>query len=83
VLLPEAGAPAALAAAERIRQALASLATPHEGAVIRVTVSIGVGCWRDTEPDLEAALRRADAALYRVKASGRDGVALEAPAPAE
>jgi diguanylate cyclase (GGDEF)-like protein len=80
VLLPETGAPTALAVAERVRQALASLAIPHEGGVIRVTASIGVAAWRETELDVEAALHRADAALYRVKTRGRNGVALEGPA---
>jgi diguanylate cyclase (GGDEF)-like protein len=57
----------ALEAGRRLREAV--------GALGEVTISIGVTFVRPGEPDAEA-LARADAALYEVKGSGRDGVAL-------
>jgi diguanylate cyclase (GGDEF)-like protein len=46
-----------------------------EDADLGVSVSVGVAVPGDGEPD-QAVLARADRALYRVKAAGRDGVAL-------
>ena len=57
----------ALDAGRRLREAVAAAG--------EVTVSIGVTLPRQGESD-QAALARADEALYAVKASGRDGVAL-------
>jgi diguanylate cyclase (GGDEF)-like protein len=76
-LLPQTEAPAAWLIAERIRGALAALEIPFEGRMIRVTASLGVASWSSSEGGIEAALDRADAALYRVKRAGRDGVAME------
>jgi diguanylate cyclase (GGDEF)-like protein len=78
-LLPETDAPAAWLIAERIRGALAALEIPFEGRVIRVTASVGVAEWSPDDGGVEAALNRADLALYRVKQAGRDGVAMEPP----
>jgi diguanylate cyclase (GGDEF)-like protein len=59
--------------AERIRRATAALALSEGGAEIRLTVSIGVASLRAAE-SLDALLTKADAALYRAKAGGRDRV---------
>jgi diguanylate cyclase (GGDEF)-like protein len=64
----------ALEAGRRLRAAVAD-------ADLGVTVSIGVAVPREGEPDA-AVLGRADRALYRVKAAGRDGVALADDEPA-
>jgi diguanylate cyclase (GGDEF)-like protein len=58
----------ALEAGRRLRAAVAD-------ADLEVTVSIGVAVPREGETDA-SVLGRADRALYRVKAAGRDGVAL-------
>ena len=42
----------------------------------RMTVSVGVAALRD-EDDAESLLKRADAAVYRAKAHGRDRTVLE------
>jgi diguanylate cyclase (GGDEF)-like protein len=67
-LLVVAGPDEALEAGGRLRAAVLE-------AGIGVTVSIGVAVPLADEPDA-SVLARADGALYRVKAGGRDGVAL-------
>ncbi|SFR84282.1 diguanylate cyclase (GGDEF) domain-containing protein [Stenotrophomonas maltophilia] len=62
---------------ERMRQQVQALAIAHadSDAAPVVSVSIGVARWHDDGADsLEQALARADAALYRAKASGRNRV---------
>jgi diguanylate cyclase (GGDEF)-like protein len=63
----------AVGAGERLRAAV-------ERAGLGVTLSVGVAVPQRGEPD-SAVLARADRALYEVKASGRDGVALAAGEP--
>jgi two-component system cell cycle response regulator len=72
-LLPDATGPAAAAAAGKLRAEVAGTAVEHEGLRIAVTVSIGWADWRGEPP--EDLLRRADEALYRAKAAGRDRAA--------
>ena len=84
VILPEAGSDHALAIAERIRRAVAAsrFADPNREAVIRATVSLGVA----TFPDCESAddlVHRADVALYRSKALGRNRTSGSAGAAGE
>jgi diguanylate cyclase (GGDEF)-like protein len=70
VVLADAAALDAVAAAERVRAAIATLGLPHpQGG--HVTVSIGVAAG---ERDAPALLARADAALYSAKRGGRDRV---------
>lgn len=74
VLLPETGLEAAAGVLERIRQAVAGLEVmAADGRQVRVTVSAGVAAWQAGE-EAEAALRRADAALYAAKSAGRNRV---------
>ncbi|HET7815511.1 MAG TPA: GGDEF domain-containing protein [Candidatus Baltobacteraceae bacterium] len=74
VVLEDAGVTEAIAACERIREAVRSLGIPHAaGKSGRVTISVGFAVARDGEP-ADAALARADIELYRAKASGRDRV---------
>ncbi|TZF89956.1 diguanylate cyclase [Cognatilysobacter lacus] len=70
-LLPGTGADEAAAIAERLRQAVAALSiTPG----LAVRTSAGVATSRDGDRRLNDLLARADAALYRAKAAGRDCV---------
>ncbi len=77
VLMPETGLDVACEAAERLRAAIAALRLSGDrGQPISMTVSIGVAAFNaahgaDTASSL---LSRADRALYRAKAGGRDMV---------
>ncbi len=81
LLLDHCDLDAALVRAEQLRQALAEKALPHGNAPLgRLSVSIGVHSGvphRDLRPDLWLA--KADEALYRAKAEGRDRVLASAP----
>jgi diguanylate cyclase (GGDEF)-like protein/PAS domain S-box-containing protein len=70
VILNNAPASVAHAAAERIRNAVATAAYPK---VERVTLSLGYGEWQRFEP-LDHLLERVDAALYSAKKAGRNRV---------
>lgn len=71
VMLPETSLEEALAVAERIRSTVES---PVSG-LPPVTVSIGVTCNRPDDAQVDVLLARADKALYKAKAMGRNCVA--------
>jgi diguanylate cyclase (GGDEF)-like protein len=64
--------PEATRIAERLRAAVATQAFDVSDRGHHITVSIGVAAFRDG--DLQSSLRRADEALYRAKANGRNQV---------
>ncbi|WP_343636743.1 GGDEF domain-containing protein [Roseateles sp.] len=72
ILLPSTGPEAARASAERVREALAA----HEPApgIPPCSASLGVAWTQPGDASLDALLARADAALYRAKAKGRNRV---------
>ncbi|WP_373886806.1 diguanylate cyclase [Duganella sp. BJB1802] len=77
LLLPGTAPAEAAVLAERLRQRVAQ--TPMgrgDGAALAVTVSIGIAALDGGEGGGEAALRRADQALYCAKRGGRNRVAL-------
>lgn len=73
LLLPETELPGAQALADRLRQALAAA---DFGQVGQVTISMGLTMIKAGD-DADALLRRADTALYRAKAAGRNRVEVE------
>jgi diguanylate cyclase (GGDEF)-like protein/PAS domain S-box-containing protein len=75
-LLPETTLQQAQEAAERIRQALEDAPlTLEDGRLVAVTANFGVALY-ENEADIQAAIDRADAALYRAKQLGRNRVEL-------
>lgn len=74
VLLAGAAPVAAREFADRLRRKIAQNAARHEGQDIMVTVSIGVAALRAADDSADAALLRADRALYKAKETGRDRV---------
>jgi len=76
VLLPQTASDDARRLAERVRQGVAALRVPHQGAEIAFTCSIGVAECVPAAETLDTLLGRADKALYQAKREGRDRVAL-------
>ena len=73
LFLPNTATDQALVLVDRLRQALRGVSVPDDGEESSVTASVGIHC--DTESyDLEAAIARADEALYQAKSGGRDRV---------
>jgi diguanylate cyclase (GGDEF)-like protein len=80
VLLPGSGREESVAVAERLRARVGALEVPSEGASVSVTVSVGAYSAVPGPGDtLDLFLRRADEALYRSKALGRDRVSFWSP----
>ncbi len=75
VLLPDSGELDSVAVAERLRARIGDLALAIEGGSVAITASLGVysGVPRQGE-DIALYLRRADEAMYRSKALGRNKV---------
>jgi diguanylate cyclase (GGDEF)-like protein len=83
VLLPDTALVEAQAQGRRVREAIAGLGIVHAGSPLgRVSVSLGATTLErhDNEPlsqVFDRLMRRADEALYRAKASGRDAVVVQ------
>ena len=76
VFLPATDHAQALQVGGRVCQRVRDADIAHAGSPTgRLTASVGVATLQPDDAELEDVLRRADAALYRVKAAGRDGVA--------
>jgi diguanylate cyclase (GGDEF)-like protein len=78
VLLPETAIDGARHVADSFRQELAGMAIDWQGEPLRITASFGVTAALPSEIDADAMVGRADAALYRAKAQGRNCVRLSA-----
>lgn len=74
ILLPGADMEAARTFAERLRQRIADTPLQQHGGSIVVTVSIGIAGMAAADRGGDAALVRADQALYRAKRGGRNRV---------
>ncbi len=76
VMLTQTDLDGAKIVAERLRKAISSLNFSAISPDLRLTVSIGLARYRPGE-DITAVEKRADAALYRAKAGGRNRVEVE------
>ncbi|WP_455884273.1 diguanylate cyclase [Pseudomonas spelaei] len=73
LLMPDSPLPDALAVGEVLREAIAACPFHFKGEPVTITVSMGVAQFQQGERS-ELALKRADEALYRAKAAGRNQV---------
>ncbi len=74
VLLPKTGWDGSQIVAERIRRSVEKLEIPVVDQMTGVTVSIGVAEFNPDWADADEFIRRADQALYRAKAEGKNRV---------
>ena len=82
VVLPQANKKQAHAAAKRLRNAInAEVYFAEEGFNIRITASFGVATYGDDAASKEELLRAVDEAMYRIKNTSRDGIALAKALP--
>lgn len=74
VMMPETDGTGALAAAERLQNAVCELAIPHAQSATAEYVTASFGVASSRSDSLEDTLKAADAALYAAKESGRNRV---------
>lgn len=74
VLLPACPLSESEQVAERLRHAVHALDLSPFGFPETLTISIGLALLDDADEGIDDVLRRADAALYRAKAAGRDRI---------
>lgn len=73
ILFPQTDAAQALEVGERLRAEIAAGGVSRpQGLPIRYTVSIGIAAAQGDDANIDMLLSRADAALYRAKADGRN-----------
>jgi diguanylate cyclase (GGDEF)-like protein len=75
LILPDTGAPGALAVAERVRERIAAhtfLSTA--GLAVRLTASVGIATLPDSASSADELVQAADAAMYHVKDHGKNGI---------
>ena len=70
--LPHTGQAAALKVAEKIRREIEALQIEYGGKRLGATASIGLAVLDRSSADFDELLRRADEALYKAKADGRN-----------
>jgi diguanylate cyclase (GGDEF)-like protein len=78
LVLPDTGSDGAVAVAERVRERIAaySFLSASDGLDVRLTASLGVATLPDVAASAEELIKAADAAMYRVKDRGKNGVLL-------
>ncbi len=79
IVLPDTPAAGAAYVAEALRREIESLEVTIEGAIVRVTASVGVASAVPEELDPNGLVGRADRALYAAKNAGRNTVRAAEP----
>lgn len=74
VLFPETDSGEAREALDRLRETIRSSPLQIEGSAISITVCIGVATYPEHGDDVQKVLRKADAAMYRGKETGKNRV---------
>lgn len=75
LVLPDTGADGAYAVGERIRDRIAAFAfLAADRLNVRLTVSVGLATFPDVANSSEELIQAADAAMYRVKRLGKNGI---------
>jgi diguanylate cyclase (GGDEF)-like protein len=75
VVLPDTGTPGALKLARRVHEVLNSHTfLVEDGVSVQLTASIGISTLPGVATSAEDLLKVADAAMYRVKAAGKNGI---------
>ncbi|MBA2882041.1 diguanylate cyclase (GGDEF)-like protein [Desulfosalsimonas propionicica] len=74
VLLPETNAENAYQQAERLRQISEQLRMEDRESADKITISVGISEFADTDASIEDVMKRADACLYEAKRNGRNRV---------
>lgn len=78
ILLPETSEVDAFCVAEKIRQRTEALPFRYDGALLNITVSIGIAVVCEGTKCIDDVLLAADKSLYEVKRNGRNGCLLMA-----
>jgi diguanylate cyclase (GGDEF)-like protein len=80
LVLPETGGQGALAVGERVRERIAAHRfLAGDGLDLHLTVSVGVATLPDVAASPDELVQAADAAMYRVKDRGKNGIETAAP----
>jgi diguanylate cyclase (GGDEF)-like protein len=84
VLLPNTSLQDATDVAERLRKAIETIGIDTDNGPLKITASFGIAEFRQSDVNISNFLKRADAALYRAKNSGRNRIVVDGkdiPAP--
>ena len=81
IVLRDIGEADAIGIAERLRETVAGSTVLRPSIERAVTISIGLAATTERDASQDALIARADAALYRAKARGRDQVCVAHPDP--
>ncbi len=77
IVMPLCSLEEAVIGLERARQAIASTSLQVDDQSVEITISIGVTVSQNSELDLDAIVGRADKAMYKAKAGGRNRVSAD------
>ena len=79
IAMPFTTLEAAASRIEQLRRSIGQRPIANGDAPISVTVSGGIAALQELDASIDGAMRRADEALYRAKAAGRDRIQVDEP----